>query len=43
MGQPGDSVIVLTYCELSDDEASAFEPRIVLVDENNALRMQRNS
>lgn len=42
-GQPGDPVIVLTYCELSDDEAGAFEPRIVLVDENNALRMQRNS
>jgi len=43
MGQPRDSVIVLTYCELSDDEARAFEPRIVLVDENNAVRMQRNS
>lgn len=43
MGCPGDPVIVLTYCVLSDTEAGAFEPRIVLVDENNALKEHRDS
>ncbi len=42
MGQPGDLVIVLTYCELPDAEAGAFEPRIVLLDGNNALKEPRS-
>ena len=34
-GQVGDHVIVLSYCELSDEEAHASRPRVVLVDEEN--------
>jgi aspartate 1-decarboxylase len=35
MGQAGDQVIVISYCELTDEEARAHSPRVVLVDENN--------
>ena len=37
-GQVGDQVIVLSYCELSDEEVRAFRPRVVLVDEENRLQ-----
>ena len=37
-GQLGDQVIVLSYCELSDEEVRAFRPRVVLVDEENRLQ-----
>lgn len=32
---PGDKVIILTYVLVSDQEAGAFTPRIVRVDEQN--------
>ena len=35
LGQVGDQVIVLSYCELTDEEARAHRPRVVLVDEKN--------
>jgi len=38
MGQAGDEVIVLSYCELPDEEARAHLPRVVLVDEKNKPR-----
>ena len=38
MGQVGDSVIILSYCELSDEEARSCGPQIVFVDENNTLK-----
>jgi len=38
MGQAGDQVIVLSYCELPDEEACAHRPRVVLVDEKNKPR-----
>lgn len=34
-GQVGDQVIVLSYCELEDEEARAHSPTVVLVDEDN--------
>ena len=37
MGQAGDEVVVLTYCELADDEARRRRPRVVLVDERNKV------
>ena len=42
MGQVGDLVIILAYCELSDEEARAFRPRVVLVDDRNAWRQNEN-
>ena len=35
-GQRGDLVIVVTYAHYSDEEARAMQPRVVVVDENNA-------
>jgi len=35
MGQVGDQVIVLSYCELTDEQARAHRPRVILVDETN--------
>jgi aspartate 1-decarboxylase len=32
---PGDRVIVISYCSVSDEEARTMKPKIVLVDENN--------
>lgn len=34
---PGDIVIVIAYGTLSDSEARAFEPRVVLVDDDNHI------
>ena len=35
LGQPGDLVIILSYCMLPYDEASKIQPRIVKVDSKN--------
>ena len=36
--QKGDTVIILSYRSLSDEEAQDFRPRLVYVDENNSIR-----
>jgi len=36
-GHPGDLIIVLSYCVLSQEEAAAHQPRVVHVDRNNRL------
>lgn len=33
----GDIVIILSYCQLPDDEAIAMEPTVVYVDEKNRV------
>jgi aspartate 1-decarboxylase len=33
--QKGDIVIIVSYCELSEEEVRNFSPTVVLVDENN--------
>ena len=35
LGLPGDLVIVLSYCAVSDEEARTMRPRVVRVDTNN--------
>jgi aspartate 1-decarboxylase len=42
MGRVGDLVIVLSYCEVSDEEARSFRPRVVLVDDQNVWRQNEN-
>jgi len=37
-GQVGDQVIVLSYCELEDEEARAHSPSVLLVDDDNKPR-----
>ncbi|MGC9455194.1 MAG: aspartate 1-decarboxylase [Phycisphaerae bacterium] len=34
-GQVGDKVIVLSYCELTEEEARGHKPNVVLLDEDN--------
>jgi aspartate 1-decarboxylase len=33
--QPGDTVIIISYCLLGREEAADFKPKVVMVDENN--------
>ena len=35
LAQPGDIVIIISYCMLEREEAIKFKPRIVFADENN--------
>ena len=35
---PGDRVIIITYCTLSDDEARTWKSKVVHVDEKNRVR-----
>lgn len=37
LGQPGDLVIALTYCQMDEKEARAHVPTIVHVDEQNRI------
>lgn len=34
-GQPGDKIIIFSYCWLEEDEIKGFEPVILKVDEKN--------
>jgi len=35
LGVTGDRVIILAFCEVSDEDAKKFEPKLIKVDENN--------
>jgi aspartate 1-decarboxylase len=37
LGCVGDEVIIITYCQYSEDEAKTHKPVIVLVDKNNKV------
>jgi len=42
--QKGDTVIIVSYCELSDEEAKNHKPIVVLVDqENKPVKVSRSS
>lgn len=34
---PGDLVIIIAYSQMSDDEARAYEPHVVFVDDRNRI------
>ena len=38
LGAPGDPVIVLSYCTLSETEVQTHKPKVILVDEQNRAR-----
>ncbi len=38
LGVPGDLVIVLTYCTMTDEEIATHKPIVVHVDESNRIR-----
>ena len=33
----GDTMIILTFCQVEDEEARDFKPKLVYVDEKNAI------
>ncbi|MCF6158329.1 MAG: aspartate 1-decarboxylase [wastewater metagenome] len=35
--QPGDRVIIISYCLIEDKNAKNWKPKIVLIDENNRV------
>lgn len=35
LGAPGDKIIVISYARMTQEEAKAHKPRVVLVDDNN--------
>ena len=35
---PGDLVIIVSYATMSNDEAQNFEPKVVLLDQNNKVK-----
>lgn len=35
----GDLVIIIAYCSLPDNEAKNYQPKVVLVDENNKIKL----
>jgi aspartate 1-decarboxylase len=39
--KPGDIVILATFGEMTDEEARAYEPKVVLVDRDNRVVEQR--
>ena len=40
---PGDRVIICTYAMLSQQEAAAFKPTLIYLDENNRIKDMRHA
>jgi aspartate 1-decarboxylase len=38
LAQPGDLVIIATFTDVEDSELNEFRPKIVFVDQNNAIK-----
>jgi aspartate 1-decarboxylase len=43
LAQKGDIVIILTYCQLQDEEACSHQPRVVYLDEQNRITEIKSS
>ena len=41
-GQPGDLVIIMAYAFFNEDEAKAYKPTVVMVDEHNKIKEIRS-
>ena len=38
MVQPGDHIIIMSYCDMTPEEAKEHKPKVVFVDEKNHIR-----
>lgn len=38
----GDTVIIMAYADMTEEEAKSFRPRVVFVDENNKITSVKN-
>ena len=36
--QPGDKVIIMAYCWLTEEEVKTFKPKVVFVDDDNKIK-----
>ncbi len=36
--QPGDRIIIMTYCQLNEERARKFKPTVVFVDDTNNIK-----
>lgn len=36
--QPGDKVIIMTYCQMDEKEALDFKPTVIFVNEDNSIK-----
>jgi aspartate 1-decarboxylase len=36
--QPGDKIIIISYCLLESKEASSFKPKVIFVDDKNKIK-----
>lgn len=42
LAQPGDIAIIMCYCFMNEDEARAYKPTVVMVDEKNHAKEVRH-
>ncbi len=42
MVQTGDHIIIMSYCDMTPDEAQVHKPKVVFVDEENKIRRVTN-
>jgi aspartate 1-decarboxylase len=40
--QPGDKVIIITYAMMEENEAAEFEPKVVILGDDNRIKMIKN-
>ncbi|MGR3318098.1 MAG: aspartate 1-decarboxylase [Candidatus Anammoxibacter sp.] len=38
LAEPGDKVIIISYCSMEKDKAVGWQPKIVIVDEENKIK-----
>ena len=38
LGHKGDQIIIVTYCDLDEEEAKTHKPKLLLMDENNKIK-----
>ncbi len=43
LSEPGDLVIIASYCTLEDSEARQHKPKLVFLDENNKIKLTPES
>lgn len=35
--QPGDKIIIMTFCQINEEEAKTFKPTVVFIGDNNSV------
>lgn len=38
LAHPGDKIIIITYALMTEEEAKSYKPKVVLIDEANAVK-----